>query len=216
MISKRIRYIASLIDDNESVADVGCDHAYLAVLLKENGHKAEIVCTDNKPGPLKKARHNLDAFGCRDVKTVMTDGVSGLDDCYDVTVMAGMGCHTVIHIMEDNPGYFRHGRLIIQINTEIPMLRRWLNGHDFMITNEHLVKDRRFYEILEVKSGIQSLNEQEIEFGPCFLKKKGELWQQYCQYRIAKLRSIADRLNEEHPDRIKLEEEIKRISTVTC
>ena len=36
MLNKKLKTIASLIDKNDTVLDIGCDHAYLAIYLKQN------------------------------------------------------------------------------------------------------------------------------------------------------------------------------------
>ena len=98
MISKRLRTIGDLIDNEESVTDVGCDHGFLAVCLRQKGNAAHLICADSKPGPLSQGRKNLDAMGIENVDMVLSDGLREIDEVTDVIVMAGMGYHTVQHI----------------------------------------------------------------------------------------------------------------------
>ncbi len=206
--------IASLIETSESVVDVGCDHGYLAVELKNRGHRGRIICTDNKKGPLENARRNLDEAGYHDVETVLTDGVSTLEGHYDVTVMAGMGYHTVAQIMTQSKEYFREGRIIIQVNTDVPMMRRFLNEHGFRITDEKVIREYKYYEIITAMAGKQQLNDEQIRFGPCLLKNRDEAFLEYCHWQIRKRQSIIERLPADHPDREIHEDEIRKISAV--
>ena len=59
MISSRIKEIASFIKESESVADVGCDHAYVSIKLKKENVASRVIAMDVREGPLEIARRRF-------------------------------------------------------------------------------------------------------------------------------------------------------------
>ena len=214
MISKRIRRIASLIPDNVSVCDVGCDHGYLAVCLRFRGHKGHIVCADKRVGPLENCLRNVLAFSLQDVDVVLSDGVRSVETQCDYVVIAGMGYHNVVSIMSESPEYFKKTTTILQINKDTPMLRKWLTENGYKIVGETMIKDYHFYEILTVRRGRQKLREKEIKYGRYLLRENSETFRQCWQIKLEKLQKIKDGLTASHPDIDKIDEEIKEIKAV--
>ena len=45
-LSKRLEAIASFIDKNDKIVDVGCDHGYLDIYLALYKHNKMIIATD--------------------------------------------------------------------------------------------------------------------------------------------------------------------------
>lgn len=205
MISKRLRLIASLISNQQSVLDIGCDHGYLAQQLRLNGNNELIICADNKLGPLNNARKNL--VGVENVEFVLSDGAGEVSKQVDVAVCAGMGYQTVTEILRASESYFRKcDYLIIQVNNSVDKMRQWLSGHDYMITDEEVIKDYKYYQILIVKNGQQQLNELQISFGPVLLEKRSDTFLEYLNYQIEKNRKIMKGIDPENPDYQQLEQ----------
>ncbi len=201
MISKRIRTIASLIEKDKKVIDIGCDHAFLAVILRQNGHEAEIVCTDLRKGPCEKARENLDLYGYTDVPVIRTPGVQGIEFQADIAVMAGMGYKTVTEIIEKDMDYFRKcEKIIIQMNHSNDLLRRWLHEHGFTIADEIMIKDYKYYEILTVENGYQILLPEEIIYGPVLLRERSPEFIAYYVEKVEKLGKVLREITPDHPD----------------
>lgn len=212
MISKRLRTIGDLIENNESVTDIGCDHGFLAVCLRQKGNTARIICADSKPGPLGQCAKNLNESGYGDVEMILSDGLTNIEDVTDVTVMAGMGYHTVQHIMSESEETFsRCPKIIIQVNTDSDKMRRWLNEQGYMIFDERILKEYKYYEIMAVRKGEQKLNEIQIRFGPILLAEKTEVFRECYRNRRDKLNRIVEKLPEDHRDRENLLEQIRLI-----
>lgn len=53
-IAYRLKVISSLIDDCETIADIGTDHAYLPIYLLKNKICRYCIASDINKGPLKK------------------------------------------------------------------------------------------------------------------------------------------------------------------
>lgn len=214
MISKRIKTIADMIDISESVVDVGCDHGYLAVCLKNKGHQGKILCVDNKEGPLNKAKENIDKYQLDNTDTLLSNGLENVKDIMDVVVIAGIGCKTMIQIISSNIEYFESNRLILQSNDNVDLLREWLNKSGFKIDDETILKDYKYYEILQVSKGKQNLTALELEFGPFLLKEKSPVFVECYKQKRDKLIRILENLPSKHPDRFELEQNIKKIETI--
>ena len=213
MNNKRIEAISQLIDNDESVIDIGCDHGFLAKMLRTKGNNKLIICSDNKLGPLNNARNNL--IGYDNINFELTDGVDNIDTVCDVCVLAGMGHNTVISIIENNENYFRNcKKIIIQVNSVVAQMRQYLSNHKFQIIDECMVYDYKYYQIMVVKTGQQQLNELQIEFGPVLLEKKGEVFLQCYQKQLSHFQSLLSTLPENHPDRNQLSKKIEQIKSV--
>ena len=213
MNNKRIEAISQLIDNDESVIDIGCDHGFLAKMLRTKGNNKLIICSDNKIGPLNNARNNL--IGYDNIYFELTDGVDNIDTVCDVCVLAGMGHNTVISIIENNENYFRNcKKIIIQVNSVVAQMRQYLSNHKFQIIDECMVYDYKYYQIMVVKSGQQQLNELQIEFGPVLLEKKGDVFLQCYQKQLSHFQSLLSTLPENHPDRSQLSKKIEQIKSV--
>ena len=213
MNNKRIEAISQLIDNDESVIDIGCDHGFLAKMLRTKGNNKLIICSDNKIGPLNNARNNL--IGYDNINFELTDGVDNIDTVCDVCVLAGMGHNTVISIIENNEDYFRNcKKIIIQVNSVVGQMRQYLSNHKFQIIDECMVYDYKYYQIMVVKSGQQQLNELQIEFGPVLLEKKGDVFLQCYQKQLSHFQSLLSSLPENHPDRSQLSKKIEQIKSV--
>ena len=213
MNNKRIEAISQLIDNDESVIDIGCDHGFLAKMLRIKGNNKLIICSDNKIGPLNNARNNL--IGYDNIYFELTDGVDNIDTVCDVCVLAGMGHNTVISIIENNESYFRNcKKIIIQVNSVVAQMRQYLSNHKFQIIDECMVYDYKYYQIMVVKTGQQQLNELQIEFGPVLLEKKGDVFLQCYQKQLSHFQSLLSTLPENHPDRSQLNKKIEQIKSV--
>ena len=213
MNNKRIEAISQLIDNDESVIDIGCDHGFLAKMLRTKGNNKLIICSDNKIGPLNNARNNL--IGYDNIYFELTDGVDNIDTICDVCVLAGMGHNTVISIIENNENYFRNcKKIIIQVNSVVAQMRQYLSNNKFQIIDESMVYDYKYYQIMVVKTGQQQLNELQIEFGPVLLEKKGEVFLQCYQKQLNHFQNLLSSLPENHPDRSQLSKKIEQIKSV--
>ena len=214
MISKRIKAIASLIGNDEKVLDVGTDHAFLPVWLKRNGHTAAIAASELRKGPYENALSNLKENRIDDVQVYLTYGVDGIDFEADTIVIAGMGFNTVTGIILSRRDYFHGRKLIIQINSEVDKLRKWLEENGFAIENEVMIKDYKYYEILVIREGTMKLTDKEIRFGPFLLQQKSETFRECYRSRIEKLEKIIITLPEDHRDIARLKRQIEEYQQV--
>ena len=100
MQSKIIKAILSLLDACDNIIDIGCDHAYVAILMAHKGSK-KILATDIHKGALEIAKANIKKEGLENIiQTKLTDGLVSIDTKeYNTLVIAGMGTTTIISIL---------------------------------------------------------------------------------------------------------------------
>lgn len=154
-LSKRLACIASYISPGSRVADVGTDHGYIPAWLIQNGICERVIASDIKSGPLQTAVNtakSADVYDSIDFRLC-----SGLDaysgDEVDEVIMAGMGGETLISILDAKP-WTREKKLIMQPQSKIPELRRWLRENSYLIMDAQLVYDAgRIYLVWLVTGG---------------------------------------------------------------
>ena len=99
MLSIRLQQVLKYISSDDYVADIGCDHGYLTIAAIEKGVKF-VQLIDNKEGPLKVAKKNLQQF--EDIAQVIythADGLSNLNHLINVACICGMGGDLIYHII---------------------------------------------------------------------------------------------------------------------
>jgi len=143
-LSDRLEMIANLIDENETMADIGTDHGFLPVSLWERGICKKIILSDVNKGPLEKASDNIKAtnpgveFDLRlgnGLETILLGEVSTL-------VIAGMGGVLITEILEaDLKKSKSFKKIILQPRNGQSKLRYWLLANGFIIIKEELVKE---------------------------------------------------------------------------
>ncbi len=180
-LSKRLQCLADKIEKGSIVADVGTDHGYIPAWLIQNGICDRVIASDIKSGPLQAA-----------VNTARNAGVdnsidfrlcAGLDkygpDEFDTAIIAGMGGETVIGILEASP-WTKNKRMIIQPQSKLPELRRWMYENGFVITDAELVYDTgRIYLVWQVTGGIPEKEPDKYLIDPELINKRDALLGSY-------------------------------------
>ena len=160
-LDERLGAIAQLVLDAVShqespwAADIGCDHGQLTAYLLERCGKLSMIASDVSAPSLEKAKKLFAAkgFGER-VRTVVADGLGGIEHEVDVIVMAGMGAETILKIICEGREKIGGAKLILQANVDLPMLRTQLAEQGFVIEKEAYARAAgRRYVTLLVRSG---------------------------------------------------------------
>lgn len=145
-LEARLALCASMVRPGAALADVGTDHAYLPVWLVKNGVVPRAVASDVRPGPLERAKRNIERYGVSGaVETRLCDGLDGIrpEEADDV-VIAGMGGLLMAEIIERTAWLKdEHKRLILQPMTREEELRRSLFKNGFSVLCEQAVLEGR-------------------------------------------------------------------------
>lgn len=205
MLSKRLLKIADFIDDNKVVYDVGSDHALLPCFLILNNKCKKVYACDNKKGPLKKASLNIEKYGLEGkVIPVLANGIDDIENDVNIITISGMGFYTVKDIL-DNKDLSKYEKIIVQVNKDTKMLRKWISDNRYKIIDEAIVKDDFFYEIVVFNASKGPvLSSFEQEYGPINLMNKTDTFIEYLSQKRLKLASINEKAKKkEYEDKIK-------------
>lgn len=151
-ISHRLLSLCDYITPGARVADVGCDHGYLAIHLVQTRLASQVYASDIRPAPLDSARKNGEKYGVADkIAYFLSDGVKNVPRDFDTLVCAGMGADVMISILEAAPWLQgEHYKLILQCQSKTPALRKFLSETGWVIRREQVLKDGRFlYTVME-------------------------------------------------------------------
>ena len=141
--------IDALIEEccGEVLADIGCDHGYVAVGAVLSGKVKRAVAIDISEKSLEKTRLLSEQTGVADkVRCLCGNGFAPLDEDVDVAVIAGMGGVEIISVLEA-AGDKLPARLVLCPHQNAYELRRWLNGR-FRIVKDSDNSSRRGRKLL--------------------------------------------------------------------
>jgi len=188
-LSQRLASIASYAENSKSVADVGTDHGHIPVWLAQHGYAERITASDIKKGPLESARiYAAENEVSEKIEFVLTDGLKGLDDGYDTVIIAGMGGETIVSILEAAPWTKNGVHLVLQPQSKVEILLKWLYENGYVITDGSIVKDAgKLYMILSVVGGNGVVPEDAYMYvDHVFFEKKEPLLAEYIRGLIKK------------------------------
>lgn len=176
-ISKRLLAAADFAKDNEFIADVGTDHAYLPIYLYTSGKIRGAVVSDINEGPIERAKRNILEFSAEDgIIPVLSDGLSKIDEYSPDTVfILGMGGELILNIISAAEWVkAKRPRLVLQPMTHPELLRGYLLENGFEITQELLVEDGKIYQLIEAVYTDKSTdaNALELHFGKINLLRR--------------------------------------------
>lgn len=150
-LPKRLETIIERMPDSGCLADVGCDHAYVAIEAVRRGRAARALACDVRKGPLQQAaEHILCAGLAGKIETRLSDGLEQVAPGEaDTVVVAGMGGPLMERILQGRLGDFAH--FVLSPQSEIPHFRRFLLAEGMQIDEETMLIDEgKYYVILNV------------------------------------------------------------------
>ncbi|MBR4262226.1 MAG: SAM-dependent methyltransferase [Bacilli bacterium] len=194
-ISNRLKEIASLVDDNTSIIDIGCDHALLDIFLVQNKKLNKIVASDNKKEPLNSALSNIKRYHVENkIKLSLNDGLKNVDDDIDTVIISGMGGELIKDILKVE--YLKNiNTLILSPQSDIYALRTHLNKIGYKFIFEKIIKDqKKYYIIMKLERGKEKLSEEELKYGPVLLKNKDDIFREYYDSILKEKINILDKV----------------------
>lgn len=150
-LPKRLETIIERMPDAGCLADIGCDHAYVAIEAVRRGRAARAFACDVRKGPLQQAaEHILCAGLAGKIETRLSDGLEKVAPGEaDTVVIAGMGGPLMERILQGRLGDFAH--FVLSPQSEIPHFRRFLLAEGMQIDEETMLIDEgKYYVILNV------------------------------------------------------------------
>lgn len=217
-LSKRLKAVTDNVTRGNKVADIGCDHAYVSIYLIQQQIATNVIAMDVNKGPLMIATENIKKYGYQDqIETRRSDGAKELKvkEC-ETIIIAGMGGGLTTKILKDSKEVVQDiDELVLQPQSEIPLVRHYLHEIGFKIVNENMLMDEgKYYVVLRAIKGQESYDKQEYYlYGKLLLENKNQVLKEYLENGYQKHIEIRNKLveNESHraEKRIKeLKEEI--------
>ena len=178
-LPKRLETIIERMPDSGCLADVGCDHAYVAIEAVRRGRAARALACDVRKGPLQQAaEHILCAGLAGKIETRLSDGLEKVAPGEaDTVVVAGMGGPLMERILQGRLADFAH--FVLSPQSEIPHFRRFLLAEGMQIDEETMLIDEgKYYVILNVSqradaafSDSMYVTEEDFLYGGCLLRR---------------------------------------------
>jgi tRNA (adenine22-N1)-methyltransferase len=202
-LSDRLQKIAEFIEPGETVADIGTDHGFLPIALWESGKSPHVILSDINEGPLEKARANINKYyPNKEFDLRIGSGIQTLKPGEaDSVVIAGMGGLLIAEILSDDLQKTRtFKKFILQPRNAQSRLRSWLLENGFVITDEALVRERKY--LCEIITAIpydknsdagaeavealknKSYEEIDLEISPILFTKKDPLLVEFIENKI--------------------------------
>lgn len=188
-LSNRLYAVASLVTEGASVADIGTDHGYIPIYLKEQKIAEKVIALDVNRGPLTRAREHIERAGFAGrIETRLSDGLQRIAPGeVDTIIAAGMGGGLIRKILEE-------GRLVVdassscilQPQSETARVRRYLTERNMKIVEEDMVfEDGKYYPIIKAVHGQDAPYEEwEYLYGRCLLRERHEVLKEYLSKEI--------------------------------
>lgn len=160
----RIEALASLVDKDASLLDIGTDHAYLPIYLYKNNITKNVVGSDISSQVLKYAKNNLKKFALEDkIKLILSDGFKNIQEKYDMAVISGVGTKTIEKILDSD---IVPNKLIISSHKNVPDLREFMQKINYKIKKEIVIIEKNiYYNIIKYEKGKDNLNKYDLLVG---------------------------------------------------
>lgn len=160
----RIEAIASLVDNDALVVDIGTDHAYLPIYLYENDITKNIVASDISSNALLFAKNNLEKHNLSGkIKLVVSDGFKNLDECFDIAIISGVGTETIKKILDNE---VLPNKLILSSHKNVSDLREYMFKIGYKIEKEIIVYENNiYYNIIKYVKGKDILSKYDLLVG---------------------------------------------------
>ena len=201
-ISKRLASIASYVEDDASLIDIGCDHGLLDIYLYQAKKNIKIIASDVNQNALNNAVKNIKKYKLQDkIKTTLSNGLDNINTKdIDTIVISGMGSHTITGILYSNLNKLKNIQtLILQSNNDLDFLRYKITKIGYYIENETLVKDQGIiYTVIKFKRGHRFYTKKQLFFGPCLILENSPLFQEKNHQELKKLKQFYPHIPKNH------------------
>ena len=207
----------ALVTKKNRVAEIGCEHAYTSLYLVEKENASKVIACDINKGPIQGAQANIRRYGYEHaIETRLSDGTKMIKPGeVDTILVSGMGGGLVVKILSDSKGVVDAcTELILQPQSEIFLVRRYLHENGFEITHEDMVIDEGKYYIMmrAIHSNKEQRYESEVcyQYGAKLLESKNVTLLEYLQKEKATYENIYNRLQETKTEHsMKREQEVQ-------
>lgn len=222
-LSKRLLAVSEMVTSNSRLADIGTDHGYIPIYLIENKRVPRAIAMDVNKGPLNRAKENIEHHGLENyIETRLSDGAAALHSGeVDAVVIAGMGGGLVMKILTEGSGVLKSVKeLILQPQSELAFVRRFLQDNNYAVVEENMVLDEgKYYPMMKVVHGkMDYKREIDFKYGRLLLEQKNKCLKSFLEKEEQTYGKVLETLRENDSDHAKqriaeVEHELKFIRT---
>ena len=171
-LNPKLGLIASFVRSGLTAADIGCDHALLAINLVQAGVAKKCFACDISEGSLKKAASNIKKYGLAgQIETILCDGAKGLEpNEIDDVIIAGIGPDVISKIIEE-AAWLRDPQknLVLSPASKPHVLRKYLAAAGFGVLQEEAVlSDGRYYTVMLARFDAAVPKDEYFFYRSCF------------------------------------------------
>jgi tRNA (adenine22-N1)-methyltransferase len=180
----RIEALYSFIDECDKVVDVGCDQAKLGLMLAKRGQKS--IASDRSVNVIDRARHDLGKNKYVDLR--VSDGLDNINEGEaDTLILAGMGTHTMLEILNKTSLKFK--KIITISNNYHNILREKMNDLNYKVDKELIVEDMdKLYNLIVFVPGNREYTEKELILGLNHVDM--DMYKKYIDFLLEKYTNI--------------------------
>lgn len=154
-------------DGPVTVADIGCDHAYVSIALAGRGLANRVIAMDVRKGPLQIAAQNVLDYGMdKEIALRLSDGMEKLlPGEAEIIVIAGMGGLLMQKILDagrnvwngsgKTEGFpldgvtFKRPVFVLQPQSDTEKVREFLLAYEYDIEREQwLIDEGKYYTVI--------------------------------------------------------------------
>ena len=216
-LSKRLSVIKEMVPSGV-VADVGSDHGKLIISLLEDKVILKGYGIENKKAPFSRLEKAIeDAHAQKQITALFSDGISELPSDVDVVVIAGMGGHLIINILESHVEKLKNVKsIVVDAHNSVDKVRKSIVSLGYFIKDEKVVfEDDIYYEIIRFDKGeSKPLDELDYELGPILRREKSDLFRQKYQTMLVDLKALLSKDNLPQTRRDEINRQIERLESV--
>lgn len=158
-LSKRMEAVVNMVSPQSfTIADVGCDHAYVSIALRQRKQAQKVIAMDVRTGPLEIAKSNVSEAGYADeIDIRLGDGLERLQPGEaDGIIIAGMGGLLMKGILERGRDVLcqceKRPTLILQPQSDLKEVRMFLYQQAYDIVCETmLIEEGKYYTIMKAE-----------------------------------------------------------------
>jgi tRNA (adenine22-N1)-methyltransferase len=169
-LSKRLQALVDFVPYANIIADIGCDHAYVAISLILNQKANFAYGIDNKDEPLKVALNNVLSYQLGSSISLLKNPLNQTIHPCDGCIIAGVGKDVAVSILDEfEPHLQKEAYVCIQVNAQIIEMRIHMKARGYRLINEIVVYDKKHYVILLYQKGDEDYDGVQLWLGPLLL-----------------------------------------------
>ena len=137
-LDRRLQYIINAVGYCRRVIDIGTDHALLPLALAYQNKCEEIIAIDISSAACDRARKSILRAGAgNSIRLINSEGLKAVTvKATDIIVLAGLGGKEIISILSDALPLPGGVKLIIQAQSDLVLVRKFLQANNWMFLAE--------------------------------------------------------------------------------